>query len=176
MALDGTVQLWDLTDPRHPVKGARLGTADRHTETLIPRFQNYVSADSAGDLAAVLSEDGRVHLWRLSGAMRATEAGSFPYPDTHGVTTVAVVLPDGKTALVLTPTGFDWWDVRDPAHPVKRGVTPVDSATISARRPPAADPTATSSRSSPPPGPPGRRCTWSRSWAGHRSRHPRPRG
>ncbi|SEM59143.1 serine/threonine-protein kinase [Streptacidiphilus jiangxiensis] len=123
---DGTVQLWDLTDPRRPVKGAGLGSADVHTPGIAANFQNFVSADRSGDLAGVLGNDSRVHLWRLAGSHHATELGSFPYPDLQASTYAAVVLPDGASAMAVSRAGMVWWDLSDPAHPVKRDTTPTD--------------------------------------------------
>ncbi|MEU6256838.1 hypothetical protein [Streptomyces sp. NPDC047043] len=119
VAQDGRVQLWDLKDPQHPVRGASLGTAKFPT---IGSFiiSTGVFADRAGDLVSVPGSDGRVHLWRITNARHAAEAGSFRLPasdDWSGI------MGDGRTAFVATPKGIEWWDTSDPRHPVHGDTT-----------------------------------------------------
>lgn len=121
VASNGAVRLWDLTDPRHPVRASSLGSA------VIPTtpgwaFSGEITADTAGHLVAVLGPDARLHLWRLTGAS-ATEAGSIPASDASEGP--AGVLPDGRTALLETPAGIDWWDIADPARPSHGGFSPL---------------------------------------------------
>ncbi|MCX4791605.1 caspase family protein [Streptomyces sp. NBC_01221] len=124
VAHDGRVQLWDLHDPHHPVRGASLGTAS------FPTRGNFiintgVFADRAGDLVTVPGSDGRVHLWRITDARHAAKAGSFRLPasdDWSGI------LDDGRTAFVATPKGIEWWDTSDPRHPVRGDTTQLADA------------------------------------------------
>ncbi|MGW4825273.1 caspase, EACC1-associated type [Streptomyces sp. NPDC004227] len=119
VAHDGKVQLWDLHDPHHPVRGASLGTAE------FPTIGNFiintgVFADQAGDLVTVPGSDGRVHLWRITDARHAAKAGSIHLPasdDWSGI------MGDGRTAFVATPKGIEWWDTSNPEHPVRGDTT-----------------------------------------------------
>ncbi|MFI2206048.1 caspase family protein [Streptomyces sp. NPDC020192] len=124
VAQDGRVQLWDLHDPHHPVRGASLGTANFPTRgSLI--ISTGVFADRAGDLVTVPGSDGRVHLWHITDARHAAEAGSLRLPasdDWSGI------LHDGRTAFVATPKGIEWWDTSDPRHPVRGGTTQLADA------------------------------------------------
>lgn len=114
----GAVQLWDLTDPRHPVQSATLGTATAAAKWPLAAA---VGGDRAGHLLTVLDQTGLLHLWRPAGA-HAVEVGSLR--PAAAVTGPAGVLPDGHTAWLLTSAGIDWWDVDDPARPTHRGTTP----------------------------------------------------
>ncbi|MGW2701485.1 caspase, EACC1-associated type [Streptomyces sp. NPDC001340] len=119
VAQDGRVQLWDLHDPHHPVRGASLGTAE------FPTIGNFmistgVFADRAGDLVTVPGSDGRVHLWHITDARHAAKAGSFRLPDSKDW---SGILDDGRTAFVATPKGIEWWDTSDPRHPVRGDTT-----------------------------------------------------
>ncbi|MFE6904005.1 caspase family protein [Streptomyces sp. NPDC057717] len=116
---DGRVQLWDLHDPRHPVRGASLGKAKfpSRGELIV---STGVFADRAGGLVTVPGSDGRAHLWRITDARHAAKAGSFslPSPDDW-----SGIMGDGRTAFVATSKGIQWWDVRDPQHPVRGDTT-----------------------------------------------------
>lgn len=116
---DGRVQLWDLHDPRHPVLGASLGRAKfpSRGELIV---STGVFADRAGRLVTVPGSDGRAHLWRITDARHAAKAGSFslPSPDDW-----SGIMGDGRTAFVATSRGIQWWDVRDPRHPVRGDTT-----------------------------------------------------
>ncbi|MGK4579065.1 caspase, EACC1-associated type [Kitasatospora sp. HPMI-4] len=122
----GAVQLWNIGDPHHPVRAASLGTAVFPTSVDGGIISYGVSWDQEGDLVAVLGSDKRLHLWRVGSSLGATEVGSIPHPDA--ATGYAGVLPDGRTALLFTKDGLDWWDTSDPAHPVHGVLWPAKGA------------------------------------------------
>ncbi|WP_211768708.1 WD40 repeat domain-containing protein [Kutzneria sp. CA-103260] len=125
-AATGTVQLWDLTDPHHPVQGTALGTASVPSSATGWPLAAAVGADRAGDLVTVLDQAGLLHLWRVTGAAHASDVGSIqPTAVINGPTGV---LPDGHTAWLLTSAGMDWWDIRNPAHPTHLGTSPFGAA------------------------------------------------
>lgn len=110
----GTAQLWDLADPRHPVPGDRLGA-------VTPQ-----KVSSAGSVVAVQGGDGRVHLWRVTGARDATQLSSFPDP---GVQPGEVIItPGGRAALALTGNSIGWWNTTNPARPVRAAATSLPGA------------------------------------------------
>lgn len=120
VAPGGAVRLWNLADPRHPAQAASLGTAS----PLAPGgFSSLVTTDSANDLISVLDYHGRLHLWKITRTPGAREVGSIPATDpAHGY---AGVLADGRTALSQTATAITWWNIADPAHPVRGGTSPL---------------------------------------------------
>jgi WD40 repeat protein len=110
VAADGTVELWNLSDVRHPDKAASLGkVAFAGSSTVIASAG--VSADAAGDLIGVQGDD-RLNLWRVSGSVTARSAGSLPIRSPG----FADVLDD-HTALVITRTGVTWWNISNPSRP-----------------------------------------------------------
>lgn len=120
VAKGGAVGLWNLADPGHPVRAASLGT----TATVAPGgFSGMVATDQAADLVSVLDGTGRLHLWKITRGPGAREAGSLPA--TNPADGFAAVLADGRTALSVTATGVTWWNVADPAHPVRGDTSPL---------------------------------------------------
>ncbi|MEU2133962.1 WD40 repeat domain-containing protein [Streptomyces sp. NPDC018352] len=118
---DGDIQLWNLSDAHHPVKAGSLGTADFPSVStglgdMILTFG--VTAADTGHLIAVISK-GALHLWRVSDALDAAEVGSIPVPASNVYD--AGVLDHGRTAFLATDTGFDWWDISNPAMPRHAG-------------------------------------------------------
>lgn len=114
---DGDIQLWNLSDAHHPVKAASLGTAGFPTVStglgdMILTFG--VTTADTGHLIAVISKRA-LHLWRVSDALDATEVGSIPVPASK--INDAGVLDHSRTAYLATDTGFDWWDISNPARP-----------------------------------------------------------
>lgn len=112
----GTARLWDMTDPHHPIGGASLGP--------VPPQQWGIS--TGGSLVAIQGGDGRVHLWRVTSARNTTQLASF---SAKGVSVgQAIITPDGRAALELTATGVDWWNITDPARPVRSARTSLPGA------------------------------------------------
>jgi WD40 repeat protein len=112
---DGAVRLWDLRDPRHPVRGASLGTAAVSPAT-------GVSVQAEGSMVAVQATDGRLRLWHVTGADAVSAAGSVPASGT--APGLAGITANARAAVMFTAAGITWWDIADPARPVRAGVTP----------------------------------------------------
>lgn len=123
--LKGAVRLWDLRDPRHPVPAATLGSAFA-PDSAAYTFGGEVTSDTAGDLVAVLGSDARLHLWRVTPGPRAKEVGAVPATDAPKGP--AGILGDGRAALTITAAGIQWWDISDPAHPVRGASSPLPGA------------------------------------------------
>jgi WD40 repeat protein len=117
-----SVSLWNLADPRRPVRTATLGTVAAPYDTA-EQMRQYVTSDAAGTLVAVLGADGRLHLWHVGKGLEVTAAGSIPVPDP--TINQADLLPDGQHAVIRTDQGLQWWDVADAAHPVRIGSSPL---------------------------------------------------
>jgi WD40 repeat protein len=115
VATSGAVQLWDLGDPRHPVQTASLGTAA--SPYYVGKISYQVAHD--GNLVSVRGDDGEIHLWTFTAHGAATQVGTIPAPGR----TPAELIP-GHRAVIISSTGFEWWDIRDPAHPERIGSTP----------------------------------------------------
>ena len=110
-SLSGDARLWDLSDPRHPVQASALGSV-LTAAPLGPGFDVWTS--SAGTLVSVFSSDGNDWLWRISGP-RATRLGVIPVSSAD----IPLLMLDGRTVLVLTPQGIQWWDITNPARPAR---------------------------------------------------------
>lgn len=120
----GRTRLWDLRDPRHPVPGAFLGTAGT---SKAEQFSGDTGAESADDITDVEDPDGLLHLWRIMSATGAVQVGSIP-----GTSGDAEILQDGQAALRVTGSKIQWWDISNPAHPVRRdsSVLPAGDSSI----------------------------------------------
>jgi WD40 repeat protein len=127
----GPVQLWDLAHPRHPVLAASLGSV---FESAGFAEGNAFSTNTAGTLESVFSSDGKDWLWRVSPGLRATRLGSVPVPApttspvsprSQPAPAVPALTPDGRTVIVLTGQGIQWWDVANPARPVRTSTSTV---------------------------------------------------
>lgn len=75
----------------------------------------------AGSLVAVQGGDGRVHLWRVTGARDATQLSSFPDPGVQPGD--VIITPGGRAALALTGNSIEWWNTTNPARPVRAAAT-----------------------------------------------------
>ncbi|MEV6672169.1 trypsin-like peptidase domain-containing protein [Streptomyces sp. NPDC051162] len=121
VAHNGVVQLWNVRDPHHPVQAASLGTAE-----FVPGAR-FLDADTiadtgvrpttSGDLVSLQGADRKMHLWHIADSGKATETGSVPLPEPKAG--LGLILDSGDTAMVATAAGIDWWNISDPAHPVR---------------------------------------------------------
>jgi WD40 repeat protein len=118
---DGIVQLWNLADPRHPMRMGILGSVGQSSG-----YVASVTADTRGTLVGIPDDDGRLLLWRITSALRPVLAGTIAMPDPRQDS--SGLLGDGQTAVVVTPAGMQWWDVRSPAHPVLIGSSAMPGA------------------------------------------------
>lgn len=108
--LDGTVQLWDISDHARP---ARIGAPFPAARALVES----VAVSSDGRTLAVGSDDGAVHLIdiaNLSQPVRlATLSGRAP-----GIIYQAVFSPDGHLLAAASDDGDIYlWDIADRTHP-----------------------------------------------------------
>ncbi|MFD9591897.1 trypsin-like peptidase domain-containing protein [Kitasatospora sp. NPDC059973] len=125
---EGEVQLWNVSDPHHPVKAGSLGTAEFPATSLGMILTVGVTWSAPGAVMAVIG-GGALHLWRVGDALDAVEVGSIPAPDSGGYD--AGVLDHGRTAYLASKSGFEWWDIGDPAKPRRAGsstIKPPDAA------------------------------------------------
>jgi WD40 repeat protein len=123
VAADGTVQLWNLKNPRRPVSMASLGK-DAFAGSGDVITGTGVSADDAGDLIGVQGGDS-LNLWQVSGSLTARQAGSLPIGDPKA--DVADILDD-HTALIITRTGITWWNITNPSSPRQGTVSSLPGA------------------------------------------------
>ena len=113
-AADGTVRLYDVSDPAHPVQLATASTPG-------PAATGLAFAPD-GSAVAVAGAGGTVQLWRVSG-QSLTVAGTVPGAAAGGGQTGLAFSPDGQT-LAVSGAGDTvlLWDVADPAHPAALGM------------------------------------------------------
>ncbi|HEV2633502.1 MAG TPA: trypsin-like peptidase domain-containing protein [Actinocrinis sp.] len=119
VAQSGQVQLWNIASLSHPRQTASLGTVNR---ALPP-------ADGVGSTAdgtvAVRGGGGVLNLWHVTDAGTATLLGQVNDPAAGNGMGGNLV---DNTVFMTTPTGIDWWNISDPAHPVESGFSPLSQA------------------------------------------------
>ncbi|MFI7535866.1 helix-turn-helix domain-containing protein [Streptosporangium sp. NPDC049376] len=112
-SMDGTVRLWDLTDPHRPTP---LAVLTGHTKGVTSAV---FSAD--GHLLATGSDDGTARLWDVADPRRPRALATLT--GHTGVVRALALSPDGRT---LATASYDrtarLWDVADPAHPASLAV------------------------------------------------------
>jgi len=118
VAKDAHVQLWNIADPYHPRRTASLGTAS----STIVGIHN-ITFNPARNIVGVLGDGGVLNLWHVTSTGTATLIGSLTDPAAVG--NIGGVLSEGNTAFMPTPTGIDWWNISNPAHPVEAGSSPL---------------------------------------------------
>ena len=107
---DGTVRLWDVTDPAHP---RTLSQPLTGSGTAV----DSVAFSPDGHTLASGSDDGTVRLWDVTDPAHPR---TLSQPLTGSGTAVDSVAfsPDGHTLASGNADGTAWlWDVTDPAHP-----------------------------------------------------------
>jgi WD40 repeat protein/class 3 adenylate cyclase len=110
----GVVQLWQVTDPRHP---ALLGRP-------LAGFSEYVSTvafSPDGRTLAAASIGGTIRLWNIADPASPVPLGKPLTGFPGGVHSVAFS-PDGRTLAAGSPDGTIWlWNITSPADPVSLG-------------------------------------------------------
>jgi len=116
---DGTVRLWSLARPGHPLLLA--------APPPLPGPVSALAFSPAGSLLAI-SAGGTVSLWNTADPRRPVLAGTIPAVPGAAMNTVAYS-PDGHTLATAGASGRVYlWDTADPRHPSPRGA-PLEAGT-----------------------------------------------
>ena len=122
---DGSIQIWNISDPRHPRQTASLGNVGPDVDS-IDGMGPPNGIGSNENVLAVQGDGGVMHLWHISSTGTATQRGTFTDPASRNAP--ASALGGGNTAFMTTKTGIDWWNISDPAHPTKTSSSPLAGA------------------------------------------------
>ena len=111
---DGTVVLWDVSDPTRPRQLGQPLTGHKSSV-------NAVAFTPDGDMLATGGDDGISILWELSDLSLPRQFGQ-PLTGDHGVVTAAVFAPDGRTLATANSDGTTiLWNVSDRTRPRQLG-------------------------------------------------------
>jgi WD40 repeat protein len=114
---DGTIQLWNVTDPARPRVTATLQRGD----TSLAHGVHEVAFSADGTLLASAGADDTVRLWNVTDPAHPVEVTTPLASQTGGVLAVAFS-PDGHTlATANQDHTVRLWDIRNLAHPVRVG-------------------------------------------------------
>ena len=102
---DGSIQIWNISDPRHPRQTASLGNVGPDVDS-IDGMGPPNGIGSNENVLAVQGDGGVMHLWHISSTGTATQRGTFTDPASRNAP--ASVLGGGNTAFMTTKTGIDW--------------------------------------------------------------------
>ncbi|WP_405892178.1 XRE family transcriptional regulator [Streptomyces sp. NBC_00104] len=106
---DGSLRLWDLTDPQHP---AVLGTVDDPSGSAVN-----LAFSPRGDTLIGTGQDREIRLWDVTDPQEPRPLSRTPTHHTDFIFSLAVS-PDGRT---LATGSYDHtvrlWNVGDPARP-----------------------------------------------------------
>ena len=107
---DGTVRLWDVSDPAHPQE---LGRPLTDVYTVYS-----VAFSPDGRTLATADADGKVRLWDVADPAHPRPLGVPLTGGTQNAVYSMAFSPDGDTLAAGDSGGAVWlWDVADPAHP-----------------------------------------------------------
>ncbi|WP_344306556.1 hypothetical protein [Fodinicola feengrottensis] len=104
---DATVQLWNIAQPRDPV---RLGAVTGHTAAVFA-----VAFSPDGRTLATGSVDGTARIWDLADPTHPAVVAVLPNSHSDGALSLAYS-PDGRTLAVVDANTIRLWKVADPHH------------------------------------------------------------
>ncbi|MBL7514772.1 WD40 repeat domain-containing protein, partial [Frankia nepalensis] len=110
---DGTLRLWDTTDPGRP--------AEHSTTRPHPGFASSVACHPTAPVIAT-GGFGEAKLWDVGDPTRPREIGQFPA--SHDVVNAIVFAADGKTLVTAGPGEVRLWEVAGSGAPRPRAVMP----------------------------------------------------
>jgi WD40 repeat protein len=114
-AADGTIRLYDVSDPAHPVRLATAGSAGGADSAV-----SGLAFAASGTLVAAAGADGTVRLWQVAGRS-LTAAGTAAGAGTGGPAALAFS-PDSKTlAAGAAGNTVRLWNVTNPGQPAPLG-------------------------------------------------------
>jgi WD40 repeat protein len=116
-AADGTLCLWNVSSPGHPMRIGRVAALGRGD----PLYAAAFSPD--GSVLAAAGADGTVSLWRVTDPRHPVPLGS---PLTGPTSTIYSLAFSQDGTLLAAGSADDtvrMWEVSDPAHPVPVGGT-----------------------------------------------------
>lgn len=109
---DGTVQVWDFTDPRHPVEVEVLSAARALVESL--------STSPDGRMLAIGADDGNVRLYDITNPRHPIAIAAIHTPNGDTVYQAAFA-PLGHLLAVADSDGNAYlYDITDPSKPILR--------------------------------------------------------
>ena len=119
--VNGTITLWNLSDPVHPSR--------TELTPLRPSYINSLAFSANGQLLASGSADGTIQLWNLADPARPVALG-LPFQSRGGAIHSVAFSPDGLILATGDRDGIRLWRVGDPTRPVFAGLSSTDSSTI----------------------------------------------
>lgn len=115
---NGEVQLWNISNLHDPRQTASLGTVN-------PTVGADGIGSTASNMVAVVGNQGVLNLWRVTSLGTATRVGQVT--DPAAANSYGGILSN-STVFMTTPAGIDWWNISNPAKPVKTGTSPLSMA------------------------------------------------
>lgn len=112
---DGSVRLWNITDPRRPTP---IGGSRYLASLTSSVYQVTFSPD--GTLLAESGEDSKVRLWRITNPAHPRLLATLTGP--QGIVYDVAFSPDGRTIATSDGDKTIWlWDISNPASPISLG-------------------------------------------------------